>query len=58
MQEITSVVLDPVTVEQMMVTFVPTNAGSVYPDTIISEDRFKSGSSHLAVNKLNSFDDS
>ena len=52
-QEMTSVVLDPVIVGQMMVTFVPTNAGSVYPDTITSEDRFKSGSSHLTVvNKL------
>ena len=57
MQVMTSVVLDPVTVGQMIMTFVPSNAGSVYPDTITSEERFKSGSSHLTVvNKLNSFD--
>ena len=57
MQEMTSFVLDPVTVGQMMVTFVPSNAGSVYPDTITSEERFKSGSSHLTVvNNLKGFD--
>ena len=59
MQVMTTVVLDLVTVGQMMVTFVPSNAGSVYPDTITSEERFRSGLSHLTVvNKLNSFDDS
>ena len=48
----TSVVLDRVTVGQMMVTFVPSSAGSVYPDTITSEHKFKRGSSHLTVVKL------